>query len=260
VEEKLAVINGGKSRFLRRCRTEELTPALGPAEAAEEPAPERTPQPEAGSAASAEVGTGLSPEREAMARALRDAAEFGMIGLLGASPGASGKGRKEELEKLRSSPLLIDEAQKKKIAELIAEEESKVARGEGGADGAPTPGEPGGAGDGDAKKGSVRPGAAAVNGRLPPEVIQRIVRQSHGRFRLCYENGLGRNPALEGRIVVRFVIERDGSVSNVKTAGSDLPDPQVVACVARVFEGMSFPQPEGGIVTVSYPLVFSPGT
>jgi len=36
---------------------------------------------------------------------------------------------------------------------------------------------------------AVRMGATTVNGRLPPEVIQRIVRQNYGRFRLCYENG-----------------------------------------------------------------------
>ena len=29
---------------------------------------------------------------------------------------------------------------------------------------------------------------------MTPEVIQRIVRQNYGRFRLCYENGLRNNP------------------------------------------------------------------
>jgi hypothetical protein len=102
-------------------------------------------------------------------------------------------------------------------------------------------------------------GATTVSGRLPPEVIQRIVRQNYGRFRLCYENGLRNNPNLQGRVSVRFVIGRDGSVSNVGNAGSDLPDPAVVSCVTRAYYGLSFPQPEGGIVTVVYPIMFSPG-
>ncbi|HQK16839.1 MAG TPA: AgmX/PglI C-terminal domain-containing protein, partial [Polyangiaceae bacterium] len=105
----------------------------------------------------------------------------------------------------------------------------------------------------------VRMGATTVSGRLPPEVIQRIVRQNYGRFRLCYENGLRNNPNLQGRVSVRFVIGRDGSVSNVGNAGSDLPDPAVVSCVTRAYYGLSFPQPEGGIVTVVYPIMFSPG-
>lgn len=105
----------------------------------------------------------------------------------------------------------------------------------------------------------VRMGATSVSGRLPPEVIQRIVRQNFGRFRLCYENGLRNNPNLQGRVAVRFVIGRDGAVSAVGNGGSDLPDSGVVSCVVRAFHGLSFPVPEGGIVTVVYPIMFSPG-
>ncbi len=105
----------------------------------------------------------------------------------------------------------------------------------------------------------VRMGATSVNGRLPAEVIRRIVRQNFGRFRMCYEQGLGRNPNLEGRVGVRFVIGRDGAVSNVGNGGSDIPDSGVVSCVISAFYGLSFPQPEGGIVTVTYPIMFSPG-
>jgi hypothetical protein len=105
----------------------------------------------------------------------------------------------------------------------------------------------------------VRMGATTVSGRLPPEVIQRIVRQNYGRFRMCYEQGLGRNPNLQGRVSARFVIGRDGSVSNVSNGGSDLPDSGVVSCVLSAFYGLSFPQPEGGIVTVVYPIMLEPG-
>ena len=85
------------------------------------------------------------------------------------------------------------------------------------------------------------------------------MRQNFGRFRLCYENGLRNNPNLQGRVAVRFVIGRDGAVSNVGNGGSDMPDSGVVSCVVRAFYGLSFPQPEGGIVTVVYPIMFSPG-
>ncbi|HVY45615.1 MAG TPA: AgmX/PglI C-terminal domain-containing protein, partial [Minicystis sp.] len=101
--------------------------------------------------------------------------------------------------------------------------------------------------------------ATSVNGRLPPEVIQRVVRQNFGRFRLCYENGLRAQPSLAGRVAVRFVIGHDGSVSQAANGGSDLPDAGVVSCVTRAFYGLSFPAPDGGIVTVTYPIAFSPG-
>ena len=105
---------------------------------------------------------------------------------------------------------------------------------------------------------TVRFGTTSVNGRLPPEVIQRTVRQNFGRFRSCYEGSLRTNPNLQGRVSVKFVIGRDGSVSNVGNGGSDLPDPSVVQCVIRSFYGLSFPEPKDGIVTVTYPIVFSP--
>ena len=96
-----------------------------------------------------------------------------------------------------------------------------------------------------------------VSGRIPADVIQRIVRQNYGRFRACYEIGLRTNPNLEGRVTARFVIGRDGAVSNVSSSG-DLPDANVKSCVASAFYGLSFPSPEGGIVTVSYPIMLTP--
>src|SRR5688500_114560 len=102
-------------------------------------------------------------------------------------------------------------------------------------------------------------GATKVEGNLPPEVIQRIVRQNFGRFRLCYETGLKNNPKLKGRVVVDFTIGAAGQVSRV-SGGGDLLHQATIACVTRAFYGLSFPQPAGGgVVRVSYPLVFAPG-
>jgi hypothetical protein len=106
---------------------------------------------------------------------------------------------------------------------------------------------------------TLRQGQVTVNGRLPPEVVQRIVRQNFGRFRLCYENGLRSNPTLAGRVSVKFVIDASGAVSTSEDGGSDVPDQGVVQCVVRGFGNLSFPQPEAGIVTVVYPIIFSPG-
>lgn len=102
-------------------------------------------------------------------------------------------------------------------------------------------------------------GKVNVSGRIPPEVVQRRVRQNFGRFRACYEQGLLRNPNLQGRVAVRFMISRDGTVSNAANGGSSMPDSAVASCVVSAFYGISFPKPENGSVTVSYPIMFSPG-
>ena len=99
----------------------------------------------------------------------------------------------------------------------------------------------------------------AVHGRLPPEAIQRIVRSHYGDFRACYERGLGRNSKLTGRVTVRFVIERDGRASNVLIFDNTLPDCKVARCVRDAYPSMKFPTPEGGIVTVVYPIMLEPG-
>lgn len=105
----------------------------------------------------------------------------------------------------------------------------------------------------------IRTPDTTVNGTLPAEVIQRIVRQNFGRFRLCYEAGLRNNPALQGRVTTKFVIGRDGAVAQAADGGSDLPNQEVVSCVVRSFTSLSFPSPEKGIVTVSYPIILQPG-
>jgi TonB family protein len=106
--------------------------------------------------------------------------------------------------------------------------------------------------------GTLPPGTLPP-GTLPPEVIQQAVRQRFARFRLCYEGSLRNSPNLQGRVTVRFVIGRDGTVTSASSSGSDIPDRSVTDCVVRAVYGLSFPKPEGGAVTVTYPIVFTPG-
>jgi len=101
-------------------------------------------------------------------------------------------------------------------------------------------------------------GGTQVNGRLPPEAVQRVVRQSFGRMRACYQAGLEKNPDLEGRVTVKFVIDREGQVALASPwADTTIADVTVAQCVTRAYQAMTFPKPEGGIVTVVYPIVLT---
>lgn len=95
--------------------------------------------------------------------------------------------------------------------------------------------------------------------RIPPAEIQRVVRAHFDSFRKCYEDGLRVNPNLEGKVSVRFVIDREGYVASAIDGGSTMPDPKVVDCVVRGYTSLVFPKPDGGIVTVVYPIIFNPG-
>jgi hypothetical protein len=95
-----------------------------------------------------------------------------------------------------------------------------------------------------AKVPSVRIGAEATRG-IPIDVIRRILRQNYGRYRECYKTGIKRRPDLHGEVMVRFVIERDGSTSNARDGGSTLPDVPVIRCMINSVGGLSFPKAEG---------------
>jgi hypothetical protein len=218
----------------------------------------------------------------ARAAAMADAGSFGMIGLLATMNGdlnaptapwgglaSSGNDAMNANGNLWGPDL--GEAAGANGLTLSGIGEGGGKKGEGiGMDGVGTIGDglgnPGGFGQrklaGQDRKGGapiMRQGSPTVEGRIPPDVIQRTVRQNFGRFRFCYQDGLRNNPSLAGRVAVRFVIDRSGAVSTVANGGSDLPDTKVVSCVVRAFYGLSFPAPDNGIVMVTYPLMFSPG-
>jgi len=65
---------------------------------------------------------------------------------------------------------------------------------------------------------------------------------------------------LSGKVVARFVIGRNGKVSNAAIdRSSTIPDSRVAECVVSAFYDIEFPEPDGGIVTVVYPIMLSPG-
>ncbi len=124
-------------------------------------------------------------------------------------------------------------------------------------------------GKGDTVPGGVTPpstrgGWPVASPRLAPEIIQRTIRGQFAEFRACYEQGLGRDPHLQGAVTVRFVIDRSGHVAEAAPVDSPkgaprMPDRVVEACVASAFSRLQFQAPEGGIVTVFYPINFNPG-
>ncbi|HVY29201.1 MAG TPA: AgmX/PglI C-terminal domain-containing protein [Polyangiaceae bacterium] len=93
---------------------------------------------------------------------------------------------------------------------------------------------------------------------VPPPVVQHTVRDYFATFRRCYVSGLGRDPNLRGDVVVRFIIQPDGKVSQAENDDGNMPDDYVVACVLRAFRALSFPQAEGAPLTIEYPIAFTP--
>jgi hypothetical protein len=104
----------------------------------------------------------------------------------------------------------------------------------------------------------LRFGPPRVEGQLDEKLLRAQVTKLGPRFEACYGERAIVNPNLEGRISARFIVDRDGAVTNVSNAGSDFPDSRGIRCVLDVFYALQFPPSPSGIVTVIFPLRFEP--
>ncbi|MCA9624457.1 MAG: AgmX/PglI C-terminal domain-containing protein [Myxococcales bacterium] len=100
---------------------------------------------------------------------------------------------------------------------------------------------------------------------LTTAAIQKVVRARFDEVGACYGLGLAREPKLAGTIEVRLSIAGDGHVvaadadpakGGVSTdPDRPMSDPEVVRCVEKMFEGLSFAPTKRGLVQVIYPVV-----
>lgn len=106
----------------------------------------------------------------------------------------------------------------------------------------------------------VRQAKATVSGSLDKDIVRRIVRAHINEVRHCYNQGLVKDPALDGRVTIAFTIAATGKVSASSVSKNDLDDENVGTCIAKAVKRWKFPKPTGGgTANVVYPFVLSPG-
>jgi hypothetical protein len=100
-------------------------------------------------------------------------------------------------------------------------------------------------------------GAIVINA-ANKAAIDRVVKSHLAQLRYCYQRELTRDVDLGGKVVIKFVIGKDGAVSQSSVKSSTLGNPSTERCLVEKFGRMRFVKPKGGgIVVVSYPMVFS---
>jgi hypothetical protein len=88
--------------------------------------------------------------------------------------------------------------------------------------------------------------------------------QAHARsrgywpIRTCYEPGLRRDQALDGKTKIRITIASRGKVLGTRVLGGDLGDREVVRCLRRVLANLRFPAP-GRKVDADWEIGLHPG-
>jgi len=114
------------------------------------------------------------------------------------------------------------------------------------------------------RKSSGTPGMSTgdpiILGAMDKSVIDQVIKQHLAQIRYCYQKELNKNPQLHGKIVIKFVIAKDGSVSSAKTHTTSMNNSIVENCICQRFMRFQFPEATGGgIVIVTYPFVFKSG-
>lgn len=65
------------------------------------------------------------------------------------------------------------------------------------------------------------------------------------------------SPKLAGRVTITFTIDKSGTPTSAQVVTTTLANKTVGECMAKVFASLSFPEPEGGVVKVTYPVDLS---
>ncbi len=102
------------------------------------------------------------------------------------------------------------------------------------------------------------PAKAAGPGGRDQEAVEAQAAKSTNMVAGCYTIGLASDPTLSGVVVIRFTIERDGSVSNVGVSTSNIGNTDVEECVAMTVRTWKFAA-AATTDTFEFPFAFEPG-
>ena len=88
--------------------------------------------------------------------------------------------------------------------------------------------------------------------------INRVIKANAKQIRLCYSRQLEKQPKLEGKVVVNFRIETDGSTKKVTVKQTTLRSKPVEKCIVGEVAKLKFAPREISSV-VNYPFLFAKG-
>lgn len=98
-----------------------------------------------------------------------------------------------------------------------------------------------------------------VIGGIDASAVEEGIAPHRDAITKCWEAALAERPHLRGKVLVKFKINRDGSVSETSTKSTSLRHPATEECVNQRVAEAKFPAlATGSYAIVSYPFVFPP--
>jgi outer membrane biosynthesis protein TonB len=100
---------------------------------------------------------------------------------------------------------------------------------------------------------------ASSYGKLDAFVVRQQIRKDLPKINRCYQSALRYEPALAGKVSVRFAVVRTGYVKGVHVLENTTGNDSVERCVARVVKAIRFPRRRTGkSLRFTFPFVFAP--
>jgi len=98
----------------------------------------------------------------------------------------------------------------------------------------------------------------SVKGSIDRDAVAKVINEHANEMRGCYERALMRDPNIgAGKVLLEWTIVPAGVVGDVRTKMATLKSAEVTSCLLDVLKQMQFPKPEGGLVIVTYPILFN---
>jgi hypothetical protein len=111
----------------------------------------------------------------------------------------------------------------------------------------------------DAPQDSLRPPYPLVSdGRLDKDAVRRVVRASTKSLLSCLGGAPHARGSAASHVAVTFTVGSFGQVVAAHDVGGDAPV-DVRECIVKGFYALTFPPPERGTATLTYPLSLAPG-
>ena len=97
---------------------------------------------------------------------------------------------------------------------------------------------------------------AGSKGRMDPKAIEAGVSPHQDELEGCFTSQVAKRRFLGGKVELKWQIAKDGTLSSVQIAQSDLGAWPVEKCLLDISRGMTFDKPKGGATDFSIPLEF----
>jgi len=96
-----------------------------------------------------------------------------------------------------------------------------------------------------------------VVGGIENAAVEEVIGNHMASINACFEAERAKDPKLRGKVLVKFTIARDGTVSGSSTRSTSLRNETAEACVNSAVTKATFPALQGGkVAIVQYPFVF----